>query len=180
MHLENSMTVRMGYALRRSTAFAYQRERYAAGTGRGRNGIRGERQTRIRRGNMNTNIPEIERSPGGSLPRMGPGQRRQAGALIRASCCNFDDGDCILLGDVCAQIISNSVCCRWFRWAVLPQDAVLENGLIRTAAAKRCAVCKRPFIPRSNRAKYCPRCGPVVRRCQKAESERKRRSRVDN
>jgi len=36
-HLENSMTVRMGYALRRSTAFAYQREQNAAEKARGRN-----------------------------------------------------------------------------------------------------------------------------------------------
>lgn len=128
---------------------------------------------------MSISIPRIERKADGLLPRMKLGQRKQANALIREGCCNFDSGNCILFDDTCPQMISASLCCRWFRWAVLPQDAVLENSLFGTEEAKRCTECGRPFIPNSNRGKYCPICAPIVRRRQKAENERKRRSRVD-
>ena len=37
-----------------------------------------------------------------------------------------EDGNCMFLddGDTCAcpQTVSFSVCCKWFRWAVLPLD----------------------------------------------------------
>ena len=111
---------------------------------------------------------------------MKPEQRKRTGALIRAACCNYDSGNCICLDDVCAQMISGSLCCRWFRWAVLPQDALLESSLTGSAEAKRCAVCGKIFAPNSNRAKYCPDCARAVHRRQKTESERRRRSSVDN
>ena len=129
---------------------------------------------------MSISVTKIERRPDGSLPRMKPGQRKQANALIRKSCCNFDHGNCILLDEACAQMISASLCCKWFRWAVLPQDTVLENSLIGSAEVKRCTECGRPFVPNSNRGKYCPDCAFIVHRRQKTESERKRRSGVDN
>ena len=45
---------------------------------------------------------------------------------------------------------------------------------------KRCVVCGGVFVPKSNRAKYCPGCAARVHRRQKTESERKRRSAVDS
>ena len=131
-------------------------------------------------GQISIFVQNIQRKSDGSLPRMKPGQQRQVNALIREFCCNFDHGDCILFDDTCPQIISGSLCCKWFRWAVLPQNAVLENSLTGAANSKRCAECGRPFIPKSNRAKYCGYCAPVVHRRQKTESERRRRSGVDN
>ena len=65
-------------------------------------------------------------------------------------------------------------------WAVLPQDKMLENSLIAKSEPKRCKECGTPFIPNSNRAKYCSACAFTVHRRQKTESERKRRLRVDN
>ena len=41
-------------------------------------------------------------------------------------------------------------------------------------------VCGGVFVPKSNRAKYCPGCAARVHRRQKTESERKRRSAVDS
>ena len=111
---------------------------------------------------------------------MTPKQRKQVNALIRESCCNFYNQNCILFDDLCPQTISTSLCCKWFRWAVLPQDRVLEKSLIGKAAIKRCAECGRPFVPNSNRAKYCRECASTVHRRQKTESERRRRLRVDN
>ena len=61
--------------------------------------------------------------------QMTPAQRRKANALIRATCCNYDGGNCIALDDgeecVCVQSISYSLMCRWFLNAVLPADRAL-------------------------------------------------------
>ena len=129
-------------------------------------------------------LPPIERKPDGTLCRMTPAQRKQANALIRRECCNYEDGNCMLLdnGDThtCPQTISFSVCCKWFRWSVLPQIGTLEAEIFRDKELKRCAVCGGVFVPKSNRAKYCPDCAARVHRRQKTESERKRRSTVDS
>ena len=39
----------------------------------------------------------------------------------------LDDGDT----HTCPQTISFSVCCKWFRWAVLPLDGTLEAEIFR-------------------------------------------------
>lgn len=79
---------------------------------------------------MSKKLPEIERTPSGGLPRITPTQRKRANALIRKTCCNYENGNCLLLDDgeefVCPQTISYSVCCKWFRWAVLPLNGTLE------------------------------------------------------
>ena len=53
-----------------------------------------------------------------------------------------------------------------------------ENGVqevFRDKELKRCAVCGRVFVPKSNRAKYCKFCAKKVHRRQKTASDRKRR-----
>lgn len=128
-------------------------------------------------------LPPIERKQDGSLYRMTPTQRKQANALIRRECCCYEDGNCMFLDDgdthTCPQTISFSVCCKWFRRSVLPQIGTLEAEIFRDTELKRCAVCGGVFVPKSNRAKYCPDCAARVHRRQKTESERKRRSCVD-
>ncbi len=155
----------------------------------GRKPFRGERQRKAKwrkhmRENPYKRLPPIERKQDSSLYRMTPAQRKQANALIRRECCNYEDGNCIVLDDgdtcTCPQIVSFSVCCKWFRWAVLPLDGTLEAEIFRDKDLKRCAVCGRVFVPKSNRAKYCPDCAARVHRRQKTESERKRRSAVDS
>ena len=88
----------------------------------------------------------------------------------------LDDGDI----HACPQTISFSVCCKWFRWSVLPQIGTLEAEVFRDKELTRCAVGGRVFGPKSTRAKSGPDCAARVHRRQKAESERKRRSSVDN
>ncbi len=100
-------------------------------------------------------LPEIERNEDGSLLRMTPAQRKRANALIR------------------------KVCCKWFRWAVLPGDPALEAEIFQSDTVKHCAECGQAFVSKSNRARYCPDCAEKVHRRQKTESERKRRSDVD-
>ena len=136
------------------------------------------------RDNPYKDLPPLERRLDGSLYRMTPAQRKQAASLIRRECCCCEDGNCIALDDgdtcTCPQTISFSVCCKWFRWAVLPLDGTLEAEIFRDKDLKRCSVCGAAFVPRSNRGKYCPDCAARVHRRQKTESERKRRSAVDS
>lgn len=104
--------------------------------------------------------------------------------LIHRECCNYDNGKCILLDDgeecVCVQSISYSVCCTWFRHAVLPLDKPLEAEIFHSGDVKRCAVCGAAFVPSSNRAKYCEVCAKEIHRKQKNASGRKRRNKADN
>ena len=95
-------------------------------------------------------------------------------------CCNYQDGNCLLLDDgeecICPQSISYSLICRWFRLAVLPLDGELCAVLFPQRSMKICAECRRLFRPGSNRAKYCSDCASIVHRRQKAASERRRRA----
>jgi hypothetical protein len=130
-------------------------------------------------------LPPIERKPDGSLPRMTPGQRQKAGKLIRKICCNYNDGNCLLLdrGEkvICPQSISYSVNCKFFRRVLLEDRAglSLKTELFRDDAAKKCVVCGAAFQSTSNNAKYCGDCAKVVQRRQKAAHARKRRARVE-
>ena len=123
-------------------------------------------------------LPPLEHRPDGSPYRITPPQKRRASGLIRRECCNCEDGNCLALddGDTCAcpQMISFSVCCKWFRWAVLPLDRTLEAEIYRDRDLKRCAECGGVFVPKSNRGKYCPDCAARVHRRQKTESEREK------
>ena len=163
-------------------ANAGTRRRNGAGSLFGENGSK-ETEERMKE-NLYKRLPSLERRPDGSLYRMTPAQRKQANSLIRRECCNCEGGDCIALDDgdghTCPQMISFSVCCKWFRWSVLPLVGTLEAEIFRDKDLKRCEVCGGVFVPKSNRGKYCPDCAARVHRRQKAESERKRRSSVDN
>lgn len=117
--------------------------------------------------------------PDGSLFRLTPGQLRSVRGLTKR-CCNFLDGECLLLDGACPQYISRSLLCRWFRRAVLPQQPKLEQAILRPKKLRRCEVCGTGILARSGRTKYCPACAKEVHRQQKAKSARKRRSGVDN
>ena len=74
-------------------------------------------------------LDPIERLPDGTLFRLTPGQLRRVRGLTKR-CCNFLDGECLLLDGVCPQHISRSLLCRWFRRAVLPQQPKLEQAIL--------------------------------------------------
>ena len=111
--------------------------------------------------------------------RLNDAQHRRVKKLTRCHCANNVRGCCLLLDDgepcVCPQTISYSLLCKWFRTAVLPLDKQLETALLFREDMKRCAVCGQPFLPGSNRAKYCKPCAAKVHRKQKNASDRKRR-----
>lgn len=128
-------------------------------------------------------LTNLERQSNGSPYCMTLAQRKQAIRLIRRECCNCDGGNCLMLDDgepcTCPQTVAYSVCCKWFRWAVLPLDKALTAEIYHEDSMKRCALCGAAFVPRSNRAKYCPDCAKRVHRQQKNASDRKRRQNAD-
>ena len=107
------------------------------------------------------------------IPHMTYQQYRTARRLVH-QCCNYDDGNCLVLECVCVQSISYSLLCRWFRAAVLPLDTGLCAALLYHDQMKPCIICGGSFVPKSNRAKYCPDCAVAARRRKEAERQRKR------
>lgn len=105
-------------------------------------------------------------------------QYRRARRLVR-ECCNYHNGQCMALdegdGCVCAQSISHSLLCRWFRAAVLPLDHQLETALYHRLESRRCSECGALFLPGSNRAKYCKECAARMKRKHATERKRKQR-----
>ncbi len=135
--------------------------------------------------NFTKHLPPIERKRDGTTPRMTPSQRKRANALIRDTCCNYYDGNCLLLdkggGCACVQSISYTVLCKFFRHVLLEDKAgqALKAELFRDETTKRCAVCGKAFQSKSNNAKYCVNCAKDVQRKQKAAHIRRKRSDVE-
>lgn len=106
-------------------------------------------------------------------------RQHQAARRLVHECCNYDEGNCLLLDDgepcVCVQSISYSLMCRWFRVAVLPLDGELAAALLYRGSRKRCAVCGAASVPKSNRGKYCPGCAGCMKKRKAAERKRKQR-----
>ena len=130
---------------------------------------------------QNTLAP-IERKADGTLCRMTPAQHREARKIIRRLCSNTCDGNCIRLdrGEevTCPQMLSASVCCRFFRNVLLKDSeaGTLEAEIFSSGARKRCAVCGKEFYSTGNRAKYCADCKVRAQRKQQAEYARRRRA----
>lgn len=112
-------------------------------------------------------------------------KHREVNTLIRNECCNYDNGNCVLLdnGDYhkCPQIASEMLMCAWFSEAVLPLVPALEVSIARREepdAPKTipCANCNANFVPKSNKSKYCKKCAPKVAKVQATERQRKKRS----
>ncbi len=105
-------------------------------------------------------------------------QQYRAVRRLVHSCCNYDQGNCLLLDDgeecVCPQSISYSLICRWFRAAVLPLDESLCAALLPPPAAgrRRCRECKRIFAPPRHNTLYCPDC--ATKRAKRDWARKKR------
>lgn len=118
------------------------------------------------------------------LRRMSEQQFKSARALIKEVCCNCDSttGGCLLLdrGEVvpCPQLISQSICCRYFRDVLLEdkRGKVLKAEIFGLDHRKVCAACGGHFQAISNRAKYCAKCAKKVRNEQAANRMRKIRA----
>ena len=88
-------------------------------------------------------------------------RQHQAARRLVHECCNYDEGNCLLLDDgepcVCVQSISYSLMCRWFRVAVLPLDGELAAALLYQWSRKRCAVWWHTPEPRVRCLRLPPR-----------------------
>lgn len=114
--------------------------------------------------------------------RMNEDQFNRAKKLIRKNCCNFNYGNCLCLDNgescVCAQMISRTLVCIWFREAVLPLDGKLHSELMPAKVGKFCKTCGKPVCSRSNHIKYCSKCAYEEKKKRDAERKRKRRADV--
>jgi len=123
--------------------------------------------------------PPLERREDGSLYQMTDAQQKLAARLVEKNCCNYWNGSCLLLEDgemrSCPQRISYSVCCWWFRNAVLPSARELEAEIFNNSLFKRCVRCGKKYLPGSNRSLYCPYCASMVRRQKDRERKWKMR-----
>ena len=106
-------------------------------------------------------LKPIERQPDGNLPRLTPQQAIIVRKAVR-QCCNYAEGECLLLddgeGQVCPQSISSTLNCRYFRNAVLPANPKLEKEISefgRTGAVRSAA-------PISLAAREVPNIAPTV------------------
>ena len=134
---------------------------------------------------QNALVP-IERKPDGSLYRMTPAQQRDARKNIRKLCSNCVNGNCIRLDQgeevPCPQMLSASVCCRFFRNVLLkdPEAGTLEAGIFSSGTKKHCTICGKEFYSAGNRAKYCADCKAGAQRKQQAEYARRKRASIKN
>ena len=110
-------------------------------------------------------LDPIERLPDGSLFRLTPGQLRSVRGLTKR-CCNFLDGECLLLDGVCPQFISRSrgVVFSFSWWYLVIAPAVVEArrrsleysasiGISRNRSA-RASICLYPMGVM--RPSHCP------------------------
>lgn len=105
-------------------------------------------------------------------------QKSRVMSLAKGSCCNYCQGECLLLdGFPCVLETSMHLCCNYFRDCVLPLDKQLHAELTEERGAKKCAGCGKTFTPGSNKAKYCPECAGKRKREKHMERQRKYRDR---
>ena len=103
---------------------------------------------------QNTLAP-VERKPDGTLYRMTLTQHREAKKIIRRLCSNYCDGNCIRLDKgeevPCPQILSASVCCRFFRNVLLkdPEAGALEAGIFHPARRNTARYVEKNSIPQA-------------------------------
>jgi hypothetical protein len=62
-------------------------------------------------------------------------QVNRVNSLVKSLCCNFDDGNCLLLDDgdshPCVQLLSvTGIYCKYFREAVLPAYKKLYKQIV--------------------------------------------------
>ena len=108
-------------------------------------------------------------------------QSRKVNRLVKSHCCNYCDGNCLLLDDGdthnCVQTSSfSSITCSYFARSVLPNDAQLEAEIMQPQNCKSCVCCGAAYVPASNRQRYCSSCAEAQTRRRKAEQKRRKRA----
>lgn len=91
------------------------------------------------------------------MQRVNDSQFREVKHQIKR-CCNYDKGFCYALDDECAQELTKSLCCKWFRNYVLPENKALYNEICNTGDVSKCKMCGKKYVRTGNRQQYCPDC----------------------
>ena len=114
---------------------------------------------------------------------------QKAKQLARKECANLMDGICIDYDKPCFlinprydPIHDGAIDCDYFLISVLPlqpdlQKAIWdkiyrEDGAV-SSVIKNCAICGKPFIPTSNRQKFCSDCKLYANRARGREKQRR-------
>lgn len=118
---------------------------------------------------------------------------RSTKQLARKECANYSDGCCLpeeclchVINPAYKTIHDGAVDCDCFLSAVLPLQPELNttvwHEVLRDADQagdgwKECVLCHKPFIPGSNRQRYCADCGKTAKAIRVREKQRRYRAR---
>ena len=113
--------------------------------------------------------------------------------LARKECANYDNGICLpedrpchVISPAYPTIHDGAVNCDYFLEAVMPLDKELNTAVWHEVLReedqagehwKECARCHKPFIPGSNRQRYCTACGAAAKQTRDREKQRRYRER---
>ena len=113
--------------------------------------------------------------------------------LAQKECANYDNGSCLLEECPCHAIQpayqtvhDGTGNCDYCIFTVLPQQPELNTAvwheIFREEGAagegwKECVCCHKPFIPGSNRQRYCVDCGAAAKQIRIREKQRRYRER---
>ena len=118
---------------------------------------------------------------------------RSVKQLAKKECANYADGFCLLADRPChvlnpahKTIHDGTVDCYYFLLTVLPLDAELNTAIWHEIYReenqvgegwKECVRCHNPFIPASNRQRYCASCGAAAKQARIRDKQRRYRER---
>lgn len=117
--------------------------------------------------------------------------RKKARALTSAECCNYykgtclmDETECHVINDRYATVSDGMIDCDWFWKAVLPIQPDLERELLAElyqmggTVIKTCTRCGKPYVPLSNRQRYCVSCKKAGERANGQERSQRHRNKI--
>ncbi len=118
---------------------------------------------------------------------------RSVKQLARKECTNYTNGFCLPANHPChvlnpayKTIHDGAVDCDYFLFAVLPLELELNTAVWHEIYReegqagegwKECVCCHKPFIPASNRQRYCASCGASAKQARSREKQRRYRQR---
>ena len=119
--------------------------------------------------------------------------QRSIRQLAQKECANYDNGSCLpkdrpchVINPAYKTIHDGAVNCDYFLRAVLPLQPELNTAVWHELLSeeeeagegwKECVRCHKPFIPGSNRQRYCADCGAAAKQARSREKQRHYRER---
>lgn len=108
---------------------------------------------------------------------------REMVKLIKRHCCNYCQGNCLLLNDgdthTCPQLITYShIICKYFLEAVLPTNKALMKSISEqiTLETVTCILCGKKTERTGRNQKFCSGCAKMKQRQRNAKFMANKRS----